>query len=344
MKRFVIACAMGICVWVPSSADAVVVGYNEDAARLLAVPSAVEQSNTQVARVGFPWYSIEPRDDEFNFDEMDRLAALLRDSGIRPIITIFGSTYWAEGGTPAHCACDRKADHQWQEMWQEVALRYPDAILNVWNEPNLPRYGSVGTNRMAELTNEAAAAIWEVDPGREVLGPPASPCCDWQVYAGALYPKLDPRIELAVNLYPVGYHLVGNIRRQLVHARQIAGSRKIWITETNVSLALVSEARQARYVRRFFELAKRQDFEGVIFHRLWSPFTLTDDVNPWDAGLSALAIDGSPLRLYNRIGRLHPGYEGFEPPPPTAGGSGIVVADTPPPFTEEWAVPPCPPN
>ena len=41
------------------------------------------------------------------------------------------------------CSCDRAADPAWQEMWRQVAARYPHAILNVWNEPNIYLYGSV---------------------------------------------------------------------------------------------------------------------------------------------------------------------------------------------------------
>jgi Glycosyl hydrolases family 39 len=309
------------------------VGYNEGPDRLLAVPKAVKHSNTQLARIPISWPHLEPHDDEFAWTELDRVVALLRQYQIRPLISIYGPPAWA-GPYVAGVSCpnDRAADPEWQELWQQVALRYRGALLNIWNEPNHPGFGTVSVERMAELTNEAAAAIWAVDPGRKVLGPAASSGPrGWIAYMRALYRRLRPRIDLSANIYPYG-RIYRNFRREANAMRRIAGRRELWITETNVSRAEVGARAQRRFVRTAYRYARRNDIAGLIFHRLWSPFSKADGAGAaWDAGLSALARNGAPRLLYRRIGTLH---RGFSPLVFRAGepGGGIVVTSPPRPL------------
>ena len=332
--------AAAVCLLAAPRAGALAVGYNEDAARLVAVPQAVKRSNTQVLRVGSLWQALEPQRDVYDWAPLDRAVALMREARIRPMITVFGSAKWADGGTPGiNCPCDRAADPEWRDLWRNLALRYPDAVLNVWNEPNIPAFGNVSAARMAELVNQAAAAIWEVDPERPVVGPPTAPWGDWTRYSASLYPRLDPRVALAANLYPRG-RILENLRSQLAAADRIAGQRPVWITETNVSREEVGARRQARYVREAYRLARRRGFSGLIFQRLWSPFRAADGIGAWDAGLSALRPDAGPRRLYDQIGRLHPGFRGLVAPP---SGSGLVVGEVPPPpILGGLTIPPCP--
>lgn len=304
-------------------ASALRVGYNEDATRLLAVPHALEHSNTQIARVSFSWHDLEPAEGEFDWSTADRVMALFRSVNIRPILTVFGSSDWPGSDRPAiQCTCGRAGDASWTRMWQAVAQRYPDAILGVWNEPNLPSFGSVEIGRMAELVNEAAHAIWEVSPGRPVLGPPVAPVGGWAPYARKLYSRLDHRVEMAANAYPYARRatkrsfdqLMANLHADLARVARIAsrGRRQVWITETNVSRRDLSARRQARYIRHAYRLAKRSGVAGMIVYRLWSAWSPDDGTYSWDAGLSALTPDGAPTRLYNQVGRLH---EGFRPMP-----------------------------
>ena len=303
-----------------SPASALRVGYNEDAARLLSVPHAVEHSNTQIARVSFSWSDLEPAAGEFDWSTSDRVMALFHSARIRPILTIFGSPSWSGPDRPGiQCGCDRVADPYWTRMWQAVAQRYPEAILGVWNEPNLPSFGSVKVGRMAELVNEAADAIWSVSPGRRVLGPPVAPVGGWAPYARKLYSRIDRRVEMAGNAYPYARRagrrsfdqLMANLGASLAHLGRIAArdGRQVWITETNVSRRDVSARRQARYVRHAYRLAKRSGVAGMIIYRLWSTWSANDGTYTWDAGLSALAPDGAPTRLYNQVGRLHTGFD-----------------------------------
>ena len=120
-------------------------------------------------------------------------------------------------------------------MWQVLAARYPDAILNVWNEPNLSAYGGVSIERMAELVNEAARGDLA---GRSRSPRPRAPGFpDRQAgrhYIASLYARINKRVDMAANLYPYG-HLRENFRRDLKTVRRIAHKRSVWITEANVS-------------------------------------------------------------------------------------------------------------
>lgn len=344
--------AVLIGVAVPSPASALKVGYNDDPERFVAVPRAVEHSNTDVARVAFPWPEIEPANGRFEWTEVDRSVDLFRRAHIRPIISVFGSPAWAaSGGQPGiQCPCERSADVYWTRMWQQLALRYPDAIFNIWNEPNLLIFGGVGVERMVELTNEAARAIWQVSPGRKVIGPPIAPVHDWIPYVRAYYPQLDPRIEMAANVYPYARveedksidQLLKSLQGQLSLVRRIAGRRELWITETNVSRSQFSARKQNRYIRGAYELARAKGVKGMIIHRLWSAFSAETGLFAWDAGLSALEPDGVPTSLYNQIGRLHKGFKPLEVRPGVP-GEGIVVGSPPPPILTPAAwIKPCP--
>lgn len=352
MRAGLLALAAMLSLSVAQSASALRVGYNDDPARFLAVPRAVEHSNTQIARVNFAWPQIEPANGEFDWSAVDRLMELFRSAQITPIINIFGSPAWAAPDRPGiQCPCDRLADPYWMRMWQRLAQRYPDAILNVWNEPNLINFGSVDVDRMAQLVNEAAQAVWQVAPGRTVLGPPIAPVGDWVSYARALYPQLDPRIALSANLYPyarVGAHksfrqLIESLRGDLASVQRIARGRQIWITETNVSRYDVSPRRQTRYIRAAYAIARQKRVAGMIVYRLWSAWTPGDGIFGWDAGLSALEHSGAPTSLYNQVGRLHPGFRRLQVRAGSSDGGGIVTGTPPVPvLTPPGSIQPCP--
>ena len=302
--------------------------------------------------MNFSWPQIEPANGAFDWTSVDRVMALFRSAGIRPIINIFGSPEWSSPDRPGiQCPCDRAADHYWTRMWQELALRYPDAILNVWNEPNLASFGSVKVDRMAELVNEAARAVWQVAPRRRVLGPPVAPVGDWVSYARALYAKLDPRVELAANVYPYARvaadksfgQLIENLHRGLATVKRIAGRRQLWITETNVSRYDVTATRQNRYIRHAYRIAKQQGAAGMIVYRLWSAWSPDDGIFGWDAGLSALERGGIPTPLYNQVGRLHAGFRPLEVRADVP-GAGVITGTPPPPpaLVPVSSIQPCP--
>ena len=93
-------------------------------------------------------------------------------------------------------------------------------------------------------------------------------------------------------------------------------------------------------MREVYGLARRRGVSALIFQRLWSPFLPGAGLGAWDAGLSALTPDARPRRLYEAIGRLHPGFRGLVAPPVgigAGGRSGPAVTDPP-----GFAIAPCP--
>jgi Cellulase (glycosyl hydrolase family 5) len=315
--RTLTASLIALALAFPTSAAALPVGYNEEAETLLALPNAVRKANIQLARVGVSWAAVERVDEVYDWSRTDRVVRFLDRSGIRPILSVYGSPAWAGPHVPnVHCPCRRAHDDDWEDFWRELAARYPGVILNVWNEPNYHAYGAVSAERAAELTNLAAEAVWSVEPDRKILGPAASPGVHgWIGYMGALYDRVDPRVEMAANIYPYGM-LLPNFRDDLGRLRRIAGHREVWITETGVSRYVIGERRQLRFTRRAYRYARKR-VEAIIFHRLWSPYRESAQLLGWDAGLAALRDDASPRPLYRQISRLH-GSSGPAPEVPAA--------------------------
>ena len=141
-----------------------------------------------------------------------------------------------------------------------------------------------------------------------MLGPPIAPSQGWQAYAGALYPQLDPGIDMAANLYPRG-QLFDNLRHDLTTVKRIADGRRVWITETNVSRMDVGGGAPGPLHR-----ARLPDARPARFRRghPLSPALVSVRADRGrqlgSTGLSALTRSGTPRRMYDDIGRLHPGF------------------------------------
>ncbi len=237
----------------------------------------------QLARVAVQWRDLEPVQGRFRVGELDRLTRMLRRDGIRPIIFVLGSPHWAGPENPGiQCSCDQAADPAWQAMWRHVARRYPDAILDVWNEPNIYLYGSVSVSRVAELTNLTAEAIWSVAPKRTVLSVDR-PEQGMGGVRGRALSATRPAHRDGGQPLPWG-QLLDNLRHDLVTVKRTADCRPVWITETNLSRFEVGGVRQARYIRRAYRiLGRRACVRGVLFHRLWSPYA-PEGVGSWTTG------------------------------------------------------------
>lgn len=325
MRRTVISLVALGALALPTAAEAVAVGYNDDGNRLEAGSDSLARANVTLARFSVTWGRLEPEDDRFRFDYVDEAVAALERAGVRPLISLYGSPPWAGPHSEnVSCAPDEAHDADYRQIWRELARRYPRALLAVWNEPNINSYGDLEVERAAELTNLAGQAVWSVDPGRTLIGPGASPGePGWVGYMAEMYARIDPRVELGAHIYPQGERLMRGFRFFVARMKAIAGERELWITETGVSRSKVSPREQRRFVRRAHRHLEARA-EAIVFHRFWSPYE-RDSGHRWDAGLSALRRDGTPNRLFRAIATLG----GDRPPPPPPPDS--ETPDPPPP-------------
>jgi hypothetical protein len=124
------------------------------------------------------WQALEPKRDVYRpgaFDPYERLYRGLLAGGVKPIFVIQYAPEWArDAGAPRACggsdSCHfppaRSMLPEWREFVVAVARHFPQAGIEVWNEPNyLGQWRpEVQPARYAQLVAAADAAAASVDP------------------------------------------------------------------------------------------------------------------------------------------------------------------------------------
>ncbi|MFL5925669.1 MAG: hypothetical protein ACJ77E_01885 [Gaiellaceae bacterium] len=228
-----------------------------------------------VVRVTLNWRQIEPRKGVDSWSRSDALLRSLRSHGIAPLVTLYGTPRWANGGRSENWAPTSK--WTFAGFAGRVAKRYPFVRLwTIWNEPNQRRWlrptsPGVYTQR---LLNPAYAAIHRASRHSVVAGGVTAPRAAtggispvaWIAGMKQAHARLD---AYAHNPYPLrrgetptsggcGHCTtitMATLQRLLDDVRRAFGTRtRIWLTEygyqTNPPDRLlgVSYAEQARYV------------------------------------------------------------------------------------------------
>jgi hypothetical protein len=238
---------------------------------------------------------------------------VLRANGIRPLLMVSDVPPFAnpaahpvKGGPfyivpPLH-----HADDDFAGFYTLLARRYPDAVIQVWSEPNLEFYGKIPPDRYVELAEIAAAAVHEVNPSQTVIGAAPSPGDDaWRQYMRAVYSVLDPSIEVGVNLYPRKGRSVERAMRRLSkdfrRVQKIADRRPIWVTETGLASVQFGVKRQAKGSAQIYKILSGGNAKAIIFHRLIAPDA---GINEWEDSLGAMTVDAQPTPMYKRLRAL----------------------------------------
>jgi hypothetical protein len=246
--------------------------------------------------------------------------------GVRPIFIISGAPQWARDQTPAERDCGgfsgcvfpprRDMDGQWAEFASEVARNFPQALIEVWNEPNLGSMWSSGPNpeRFAELVVLAHDAIKSVAPETEVIaggllairstkGPglemrmreflarayQANPSIEGHFDYLGLHPYTTRARIGRKSAFTRGFHDMRAIREANGDATPIL------VTEFGVSTNSpdVDEERQTLTLDRVnSRLEGWPDVAGAIYHRVIEPRDTTDD--PQEIGYAWLRHGRTP--------------------------------------------------
>jgi hypothetical protein len=279
-----------------------------------------------VVRVTLDWRQTEPKRGVDDWTRADALLRGLHDRGIAPLVTLYGSPGWANGGRTEEWA--PTGTSTFAGFARRVAQRYSFVHLwAIWNEPNQRRWLKPTSPRIytTRLLNPAVAALHRWSPGSQVAGGVTAPRgstggvspIDWIKGMRAAHAKLD---AYAHNPYPLRPGetpssggcdhcttvTMATLPRLLSAVRRSFGAHtRIWLTEygyqTNPPDRFlgVSYAKQARYsseasLRSY--LAPRVD---LLIHYL-----VRDEPNParWQSGLLT-------------VGNLaKPSYQAFELP------------------------------
>lgn len=297
----------------PAHGDAPLLGFNDavvgelngvSAATYVRITRAI---GGNALRTNIDWRHAEPQRDVWD----ERWWRLWTDfytraveAGVRPIFVIGMAPSWAQPlglGCGEFAACEtpptREMNAEWAEYAAEVAVRFPRAMIEVWNEPNSIDFWRIGPDpeRFAELQAIAYDAIKAASPRTAVvsgglLNLPTSPARgdlsieEFLARAYAATPSLRGHADLiGLHPYPAAARVGPDSRfrrsfRAVRGTQEAAGDRTpVLVTELGISnLGAVTQARQAsalmaahRHLRSMREVA------GVVYHRPVEPFATT---------------------------------------------------------------------
>src|ERR671914_396980 len=134
--RILVAVLVSACAFVAAGAGAgdakaasgVQFGIQDDAwlefgpGRLADRVAKIDRLGLDVVRVTLNWYRAEPRAGRYSWARSDRLLRALRARGLQPVVTIWGTPGWANGGRGPNIAPRRAQD--FQRFVEAAAERY----------------------------------------------------------------------------------------------------------------------------------------------------------------------------------------------------------------------------
>jgi hypothetical protein len=275
----------------------------------------LDRLGTSVVRVTVVWPEVEPRQGVENWTRYDELLQGLHDRGIAPLVTLWGTPRWANGGRSPNWA--PTSTSTFAGFARRAAARYPFVHMwDIWNEPNQRRWLRPTSAKVyvQKLLNPAYVAIHRAIRSVQVAGGSTAPRAstggvspvDWISQMRAAHARLD---AYAHNPYPLRPNetptsgacdhcttvTMATLDLLLRDVRKAFGARtRIWLTEygyqTNPPDRLlgVSYAAQARYMSQAALVAYRAPNVDVLIHYL-----IRDEPDParWQSGLlTALGV------------------------------------------------------
>jgi len=264
----------------------------------------------------------DPADPTYSWGEVDPVVRGLRRHGIDPVVTLFGTPAWANGGRAANWA--PSSGKAFADFAYAAGRRYPWITRwTIWNEPNRSTFlrPTTASTYVGTLLNPAYAQLHAAIDGVQVAGGVTAPRAGsgggvapvaWiramarararlDVYAHHPYPGR-PQSETpwgpkCVNCQTITMADLERLEREV---RSAFGRKPIWLTEygyqTNPpDLFLgVSPGQQATYVANAaLRVYRAASVEMLIF------FMVRDDRSPdgWQSGL--FTVDGAVKPSYS---------------------------------------------
>ena len=273
--------AAGLAVAAPALASPYVRYGIQDDAWLEFGPGTLETrldrldaTGVDLVRVTLDWSAIERTRGKPDWARSDALLRGLHDRGIEPVVTLYGTPRWANGGRTPNWAPTSAAT--WSSFVRRTAQRYPFVRRwLVWNEPNQQRWlrPTSPQTYVTKLLNPAYAAIHGVRSSALVGGGVTAPRGStggvspvrWIAGMRAAGARLDAYAHNPYALQPGETPWSGGcdhcetitmatLERLLTSVSRAWGAKRIWLTEygyqTNPPDRLlgVSKATQARYL------------------------------------------------------------------------------------------------
>lgn len=268
----------------------------------------------------------EHADRAYDWDEVDAVLRGLRRHSIDPVVTLYGTPGWANGGRSANWA--PSSDRSYANFAHAAARRYSWVrYWTIWNEPNRSTFlrPTTAETYVEKLLNPAYAQLHAVIDRVQVSGGVTAPRAGssgvapvpWiramasagaklDVYAHHPYPgrpqSETPWSPKCSNCQTI---TMADLERLETEVRRAFGAKRLWLTEygyqTNppdIFLG-VSPEMQARYVA---SAALRAYLATTVDMLIF--FLVRDDTAPagWQSG------------LFTADGRVKPAYAAFRLP------------------------------
>lgn len=186
-SRLAIACAafaaaaLGV-TGIAAAGPRLQVGVTDDAWLMFGPGTPEERAHmlhdmgAEIVRVTLDWRRIESQEGTFDWEREDGALAALRAQGIAPILVLWGTPKWANGGRGANIPPRSAAD--FAAFAQQAATRYSWVRRwIIWNEPNQRRWLVPPSPALyvTRLLNPAGEAIKDVIPNATIGGGATAP-------------------------------------------------------------------------------------------------------------------------------------------------------------------------
>jgi hypothetical protein len=268
----------------------------------------LDEMGVKLVRYTLDWSRIEARKGTSGWGQSDAILRGLHERGMVPVVTIWGTPRWANGGRSANWA--PRSKWWFAGFARRAADRYPFVKhWLIWNEPNQRRWLRPTSARVytQTLLNPAYAAIHRATPGAKVGGGVTAP----RASTGGVSPvafirgmdaaraRLD---AYAHNPYPLRRFetptsggcghcetiTMATIDRLVREVGRAFGRKRIWLTEygyqTNPPDGYlgVSAALQARYLADAAHRAFATPYVDMLIQYLYKD---EPDAARWQSGL-----------------------------------------------------------
>ena len=327
MRLLALACATiaaATLAGTASAASGLRVGIQDDA-WLQFGPGTLEERvgrldalGADLVRVTLEWRTIEATRGTYDWERADALLQALRQAGITPLVSIWGTPGWANGGRAANVPPGSAVS--FATVARAAAERYPWVRhWIVWNEPNQRRWLSPPSPivYVTRLLNPAATAIKAVIPRASIAGGATAPRggpggtspVDFIRGMGRAGARLDAYAHHPHPLSPAETPTAGGcarcttislatLDRLIQETRNAFGSRvRIWLTELGFQtnppdrILGVGWGAQARYLAEAQYRAFRTPGVDIVIQYLLRDEPATD---AWQSGLETVTGRAKP--------------------------------------------------
>ncbi|HVU77682.1 MAG TPA: beta-galactosidase [Gaiellaceae bacterium] len=286
----------------------------------------LKQMGVDVVRLTINWRQVEPRRGVYDWSIPDAALKALHAEGIAPLVTLWGTPRWANGGRSQNWA--PKSKWTFAAFAKAAAKRYPYVHLwTIWNEPNqrIALRPTSPKTYVQQLLNPAVIAIHNASPRSLVAGGVTAPRAgsggvspiDWIAGMKAAHARMD---AYAHNPYPLRRGetptsggcdhcttvTMATLPRLLRAVQKSFGTHmRIWLTEygyqTNPPDRMlgVTYATQARYTSDAAQVAYQAPRVDILIHYLVQD---EPNVGRWQSG------------FYTDTGRVKPALQAFRFP------------------------------